>query len=150
MDDAEVDFILDRLERVEKFVPHVYQDSKGLWTLGIGTLVDPKGGGISREEARWLAARRVRRAEAQLRERFVWFATLDPVRQRVFVELVFNMGMGNSKRGMLSFKHTLAAAARGDWERVAAGLRASKWYRDVKPRRANPLIAAVRTGLWSA
>lgn len=142
--------LVDRLEEVEGKVPTVYKDSKGLWTIGIGILVDPKvpGAGLTYEEMRYLARNRIRAAEDELDAAFPWFAGVDEPRRAVFVELVFNMGMGNRKKGLRSFVNTLRAAAEGRWLDVGAGLRRSKWYRDVKPRRADPLIRQVETGQW--
>jgi lysozyme len=47
--------IVSILEKEEGFVPHVYKDHLGYWTIGHGILVDErKGGGITIEESRYL------------------------------------------------------------------------------------------------
>lgn len=142
--------LIARLIHVEGRRSTVYKDSKGLWTIGIGRLVDPSvpGAGLSEDEQVYLCRNDIRLKEAELDAAFPWFERLNAPRRLVLVELAFNMGLGNRRQGLLSFINTLPAIERGDWPRVERGLRASKWYRDVKPRRAEPLIKQLVTGEW--
>lgn len=144
------DRLVDHLKEVEGDRATVYKDSKGLLTIGIGRLVDPavRGAGLRPEERVYLCRNDIRNAEAELEARYPWYERLNDVRRLVLVELLFNMGLGNPRQGFLSFVNTLPAIGRGDFATAARGLRRSKWYRDVGPRRADPLIAALESGEW--
>ena len=132
------------LRESEGFRTYPYRDTKGFLTIGYGTNLDA---GISRRQAQALLDVKLDDdVLPALNARLPWIAQLDPVRKRAFVELAYNMGLGNRTRGLLSFTHTLAAAERGDWETAAAGLLRSKWARDVKERRATRIAEMVRTG----
>jgi lysozyme len=64
-----------------------------------------------------------------------WWRNLNEVRQRVLIDMAFNMGMGiPDKTGLLSFTNTLACIEAEDWEGAAYGMLVSKWYRQVKGR----------------
>lgn len=140
---ADLDATLADLEEDEGFVPHVYQDHLGFWTLGIGRMVDKRrGGGISRAEADYLLTNDVEGRFAFLMEQYPWFSTLDPVRQSAFLNLSFNLGI----EGLAKFRNTMAAAARGDWRAVARGLRDSKWFTQVQPARSGRILRMVKEG----
>lgn len=145
---AEQDALLmEDLISNEGYVSHVYQDTKGYWTAGIGRLLDRrKGGGLSMEEAVYLARNDVRKAIGQLDIHLPWWKNLSPVRKRVMIELVFNMGIGSSSSGLLSFRNTLPAIERGDYDTAAAGLRNSKWAKDVGPIRSGKMIRMLLQG----
>lgn len=121
-----------------------YRDTKGYLTVGFGRNLDAKG--ISFEEGMHLLENDIDEAEAELVRALPWVKELDDVRKRVLLNMAFNMGIGNEKGGLLSFKNTLEAIRTKNWERAAEGMEASKWYRDVKPRRADPLIEMILTG----
>lgn len=123
------------LARDEGEVLHAYQDSEGLWTIGIGCLIDRRrGGGITHEEAVYLLGNRVAAKEAELDRAIPWWRGLSPARQRVILNMAYNMGVGDAASGLLSFHDTLAAIQRGDWKAAAAGMKASKWARQVGER----------------
>jgi len=123
-----------------------YQDTSGKLTIGVGRNLTDSG--ISREEAFYLLENDIRRATQQAKDAFPWFEAQDPVRRAALVELIFNMGLGNQKHGVRSFRNTLANWARGNYPAVAQGLRQSKWYTQVKPRRAERIIQMVLSGEW--
>lgn len=78
---------------------------------------------------------------AGLNSRLPWWRSLNDVRQRVLVNMAFNMGIA----GLLSFKNTLAAIKRGDYDTAADGMLASKWAAQVGPR-AERLATMMREG----
>lgn len=120
-----------------------YKDTVGKLTIGVGrNLTDV---GISLLEAHDLLDHDIDRAVIALVGRYPWFAGQDPVRQAVLVELMFNMG----PKGLGSFVHTLAAFERKDYPAVAAGLKASKWYRQVQASRSARIIQMVISGAWA-
>ena len=66
---------------------------------------------------------------------------LDPVRQRVMLNMTFNMGVG----WIDDFKNTVETIRRGDYASAASGMLKSKWHKDVGDR-AQRLAAMMRTG----
>ena len=130
------------LRRDEGFVPHAYQDHLGFWTIGIGRLIDKrKGGGITEDEALDLLDRDIERFEQELDAKLTWWRTLDDVRQRVILNMAFNLGVN----GLLGFKNTLAAVKGERWEDAARGMLNSKWAGQVGDR-ADRLAKMMRTG----
>lgn len=71
-----------------------------------------------------------------------WVVGLNEVRQRAFVELVFNLGSR-----ILSFKQALAAAQQGHWDDCATGFEHSLWFTQVGPTRGRRLVYMLRAGL---
>lgn len=134
--------MIAELRRDEGVVKHAYQDTEGLWTIGVGRLIDQRrGGGLSDDEIDYLLANDVRRFAAELDDRLPWWRKLDPVRQRVILNMAFNLGTD----GLLAFKNTLAAVKAGDYARAAVGMLASKWASQVKGR-ASRLAHMMKTG----
>jgi len=119
-----------------------YTDTVGKLTIGIGrNLTDV---GLSAVEAYELLEHDIDRAVLACLGRYPWFQDLDPVRQAVLVNLMFNMG----PTSLGKFVNTLAAIERGDWAAAARGLKASLWYRQVQPSRSSRLMAMLLTGAW--
>lgn len=146
IDPEQREILAEELIRDEGLKLYAYQDSEGYWTIGIGRLIDKKrGGGISREEAFYLFDNDLREKEADLDRYLPWWRALSPARQRVLLNMCFNMGIGNSKEGLRSFKNTLAAMERGDYEAAARGMKASKWAKQVGER-ADRLIEMMKNG----
>lgn len=117
----------------------VYTCPAGYPTIGVGRNLI--GTGISREESRYLLDNDIRRCIGSAVAAFPWFESLDEVRQRAVVDLIFNMGIGKLK----TFTTTLSCFARGAYGDAANALVASKWYGQVG-RRAKRIVAMVRTG----
>ena len=140
----------DALIQAEGIVLHVYQDTKGYHTIGVGRLIDKRlGGGISQQEAMYLLGNDIDRVVRELRAAFPWFDGLNQVRQAAMCELAFNMGIGNESHGLRSFINTLPAIRNGDYAKAAHGLRHSKWARDVGPDRAERVAAMIEDGRWT-
>lgn len=132
--------LTEELVRDEGEVLHAYQDSEGYWTIGVGILIDPRrGGGITREESRYLLANRIAEKMAELDKALPWWRSLSPNRQRVLLNMAFNLGL----EGLLGFNNTLAAMKRGDYEAAALGMLRSKWHQQVGAR-ARRLAAIMR------
>ncbi len=142
MTDANDRLLIKELERDEGRVPYAYQDSLGFWTIGIGRLIDKRrGGGLSNEEIDYLKLNDIARFKRELDAKLPWWRDLDPVRQRVVVNMAFNLGVG----GLLTFRNTLAHVQAGRYDQAAAGMLASKWAKQVKGR-ADRLAQMMRTG----
>lgn len=136
--------IYDQLRRDEVEVLHAYTDSLGYLTIGVGRLIDERrGGGISEDESDYLLHNDVKRVTAALANKLPWLANLDDVRQAVFTNMAFQLGVA----GLLSFRNTLACAERGDWAGTAKCMLDSKWARQT-PERARRLAKQIETGAW--
>ncbi|MFN3858095.1 MAG: glycoside hydrolase family protein [Caulobacter sp.] len=134
--------LVAELLRDEGFVSHAYQDSLGFWTIGIGRLIDKrKGGGITREEAEFLKANDIARFKAELDRKHPWWRSLDPVRQRVILNMTFNMGSG----WLDSWPNTVKMIRAGDYAGAASAMLTSTWAKQVKSR-ATRLAEMMRTG----
>lgn len=130
------------LRRDEGVVPFAYQDHLGYWTIGVGRLIDKrKGGGLSDAEIDFLLSNDIDRFEKQLIDALPWYGRLDDVRQRVLVNMAFNLGIA----GLLGFKNTLAMVERGDYAGAAKGMLNSKWAAQVGER-AKRLATMMETG----
>src|SRR4026209_1459215 len=75
-----------------------YADTNGFLTIGYGRLLDPRrGGGIAPDEAEYMLANDLRRAERDA-ETLPVYLDLSPVRQAVLIEMVFNLGLEGVKK----------------------------------------------------
>lgn len=135
-----------------------YRDSVGKWSIGIGRNLDDVGtapltrtnadvlaNGINEVECDQLFDYDIRRTEKDLDRQLPWWRTLDPVRQRVMLNMCFNMGIGNAQHGLCSFVNTLGMIQRGEYSRAADAMLNSKWAREVGVR-AQRLANMMRNG----
>ena len=113
---------------------------RGKLSIGIGRNIEANG--ITALEAYDLNDHDIDTAIGQVVSRFPWFHDLDTARQIVLVELMFNMG----PKTLGGFTNTLAAFARHDFVAAVAGLKASKWFRQVQPSRSGRIIQMTATG----
>lgn len=136
--------LIKELERDEGRVLHAYQDSLGYWTIGIGRLIDRrKGGGISNEEADYLKLNDIRKVKEGLDRRLAWWRTLDSVRQRVVMNLAFNLGADGLAD---KWPNTVALIRMGDYASAAKAMRNNRvWNGQVKGR-AERLAKMMETG----
>jgi len=113
----------EELVRDEGEVLYCYQDSLGFWTIGVGQLIDHRnGGGISQAASRFMLAENIEKIGKALDARIPWWRTLSDARQRVLVNMAYNLGVA----GLMGFVNTLAAVKEGRYEDAAKGIRASK------------------------
>lgn len=121
----------------------LYKDSLGYLTIGYGRLLDPaKGGGISKDEAEYLLANDLRRAEREA-ESLPAYLDLSPARQAVLIEMTFNLGAD----GVKAFKRMFGALVQQDYEHAASEMMASRWSGQVGAR-AVRLAEQMKTGQW--
>lgn len=140
----EVELVRDEGEKL-----HAYQDSLGYWTIGVGRLIDARrGGGISREESRYLLNNDIDRVERQLREQAPWVSRLNQARQHVLHNMAFQLGVGveGGTSGLLGFRRTIAAIRAGRYDDAAVYMLQSKWGREDSPARALRMAEMMRTG----
>ncbi|BBE09476.1 lysozyme [Mycoavidus cysteinexigens] len=120
----------------ERFKP--YFDTVGKITIGVGrNLTD---GGISQSECEMLLHNDIQNTLRWLDRHLPWWRTLDAVRQRVLINMAFNLG-GH----LLTLVHTLAATQRNNYATAANEMLASKWANQVGAR-ALRLANMMRTG----
>lgn len=118
--------------------PRIYTDTVGKVSGGIGRNLTDKG--FRDNEIDLMYQNDVAETEAWLDRNLPWWRQLDPVRQRVIVNMAFNM-----QGQMLTFVNTLAAMKRGDYAAAADGMLASKWAGQVGAR-ATRLASMMRSG----
>lgn len=125
------DELIEELIRDEGEVLHAYTDSLGYLTIGVGHLIDRrKGGSISKAASRFILNEDINEKMHQLNLHLPWWRSLSEKRQRVLVNMCFNLGI----KGLLGFKQTLAAVKSGDYELAAINMLKSKWSRQVGDR----------------
>lgn len=112
---------------------------KGYPTIGYGRLVCSPGG-ITHAEADMLFAHSWDAAAAGAAT-LPAYAKLDPIRQGVLIEMVFQLGLGHVKE----FTHALAAMQAGDYKAAAAAMLASAWAKET-PARAEELAQIMERG----
>ena len=117
----------------------VYKCTAGKLTIGVGRNLEDRG--ITPEESSYLLENDLRTFQVELLRKLPWVADLDDVRQRVLIDMAFNLGIA----GLLTFKNTLAAIKRGDYEKGARGMLDSKWASQVG-KRAERLSTMMLTG----
>lgn len=126
---------------------HVYPDSLGILTIGVGVNVDKKHGGpglrpetvdyqLNLDLCDWIQ---------QLEKALPWFASLSDVRQAVLVDMCHNL-KGNL-RGLLKFERMLESLRVGEYDNAAAHLLDSKLARDV-PKRASRNAEMLKNNRW--
>ena len=122
-------------------IAHVYKDSEGFWTIGVGCLVDArKGGGLCDEaidvqlEHDMALARR--RAAA-----LVGFDSCNDVRQAVLVSMCFQLG------DLAGWPYFRSALERGEYAAAAAHGLDSLWAKQT-PIRAQRQMNMLSTGIW--
>lgn len=139
-----------------KLVP--YLDTEGNTTVGVGYNVTSRGWddwdqvtgnadhqGVLREDALKVLAFDIDRVEKVIPHYWPGYVNVDPVRQRVVVDMAFNMGFR-----ALGFKNCIAAIERKDWSRAARELYNSKWgvqVGEAKGQRCDRLARMLLTGL---
>lgn len=117
-----------------------YTDSVGKLTIGVGrNLTDV---GILEAEAYVMLDHDIFLATRDA-QKLPFFVNLDPVRQDVLVDMVFNLGLPRLR----GFVNMLAAMADGNWAEAANQMLDSKWATQVG-NRAQELAAMIRTGTY--
>lgn len=103
-----LDLAVAQLKPDEGFRAKVYRDIAGKQTIGYGFNIDA---GISEVAAAALLAAQAGEVEDDL-ALLPWYATLDPVRQAVCIQLGFNLGLA----GLLAFQRMIDALRSGNWQ----------------------------------
>ena len=126
-----------RLHEGERLRP--YRCTAGKLTIGVGCNLEDRG--ITAEESAMLLSNDISREERELLAVLPWVAKLSEVRQRVLLDMSFNLGL----QGLLAFKRTLAAIQAGQYQQAAGMMLESLWARQVG-QRAQRLSQMMATG----
>ncbi len=131
--------IEEQLRKHEGVRSKPYVDTVGKVTIGVGrNLTDV---GLSDSEIDILLKNDIDRAVADLDRELSWWRKLNEARQRVMIDLCFNLGIGS----LLGFKNTLHFIETGDYNSAATNLLKSKYASQVGIR-ADTLAKMLRTG----
>jgi len=115
-----------------------YIDTTGHISIGVGHNLSAKG--LSRSMVWTLLDQDIADALSEM-DHYPWFAGLDDVRQRVMVEMMFNMGAA----GLATFTNMLAHIVLGRYTEAALHMMTSQWATQVGKRAAR-LAEMMRTG----
>ena len=129
----------DMLIRHEGLRRKPYRDTVGKLTIGVGRNLDDVG--ITRDEALILLDHDIAKVRRDVKRTFGWFPRLNPVRQNVVLNMVFNLGLSRFRR----FRKAIAAIKDKRWDDAAREMLNSKWAKQVKGR-ATELARMMRRG----
>lgn len=125
-------------------MPRAYQDTEGVWTIGVGRNINPENGlGLSDDEIDLLLTNDLSRCESEAYDNFQWFADLDEARQDGILNMIFNLGISRFK----GFKKAIAAMEEKDYETAHTEFMDSKWSRQVG-QRAIEVTNMIRSGTY--
>jgi len=141
--------LIDKLIEHEGMVLHVYQDTLGIDTIGIGRNLKDRGiskeeldhmdiphidliyrDGITEADARYLAENDVQIVEDELLRAHPCVDGLDAVRQLILVDMAFNMGVPR----LCKFKKMWNAIHEEKFDIAAKEMLDSRWANQVKLR----------------
>ena len=158
-------FKYDRDELIKQIAHHegvvlkVYKDSLGIDTIGIGRNLEHRGiedlelahiektmseiyeNGITEQDAYFLAHRDIEIVEKELLASRPVVEELDNIRQRVLVDMAFNMGIPR----LTKFYRMWSAINELDFKSAAVEMLDSLWARQVKSR-SDTLAYAMKHG----
>jgi len=135
----------DSLRRDEGSKSSAYQDSRGYWTIGIGTCIDARANcGLTDAEIELLFQNRLALAKARLAEQFPWTTALDEVRLGVLENMVYQMGVA----GLAEFRTMLTCLQQGNYVSASRAGLDSLWAKTQSPDRAARLMQTLETGIW--
>ena len=153
------DELVKQIAHHEGVVLKVYKDSLGIDTIGIGRNLEHRGiedlelahiektmseiyeNGITEQDAYFLAHRDIEIVEKELLASRPVVEELDNIRQRVLVDMAFNMGLPRLNK----FYRMWSAINEHDFESAAVEMLDSLWARQVKSR-SDTLAYAMKHG----
>lgn len=144
----DLDLLRQELGRDEGVEREPYLDTQDNWTTGIGynlnanPLPEDITYPLTDDEIERLFELSVQRAVDALNAYYPWWTTLDEVRQRVLVNMCFNLGI----KGLQKFVKFLHCLEQKDFINAALEMQSSLWYKQVGER-AVRLCQAMRTGI---
>jgi len=125
-----------------------YKDTEGILTIGIGHNLEsspiPEGWKppLTDDQIDRIFRADIARAIWAARDMFDAFDEWTDNRQAAVVNLLFNMGKGRFSK----FITTIAAIRHRNWIAAGAGLKNSKWFKQVQPSRSARIIKQIVEG----
>jgi len=119
---------------------NMYQDTLGIWTIGVGHNIQEKG--ISPAVMELMLDEDIEEAIVELKRSVSFFSKMPEQVQEALVNLSFNMGIPR----LMQFKKTLAYLRDGDFEAAADELLDSRYAEQVG-RRADEVADMIRTAV---
>ena len=116
----------------------MYQDTLGIWTVGVGHNIQEKG--ISQAVMELMLDEDLAEAVSELKRSVSFFSKMPEQVQEALVNLAFNMGIPR----LMQFKKTLAYLRDGNFEAAADELLDSRYAEQVG-RRADEVADMIRT-----
>ncbi len=152
MSDPEVPSLEDEIRQDEGVRHKPYMDSLGRWAIGVGFDLAAHGythqqimaltsTGWSDETTNVMLASSIHTVLAFITAHLPWAASLRSVRNRVLVNMAFNVGCG----GLLRFDTFLGLVQRGQYEQAAEDLLTTLAAKEL-PQRYGRLAARMATG----
>lgn len=126
----DIEKLKDELTRDEGLRKNVYKCTAGKLTIGVGRNLEDNG--LSEDEIALMLENDIRNCEKQLFAYIPVFKFLNEVRQRVLLNMCFNMGIGTLRR----FKRMVAALEKRDYAAAKREMLDSRWARQVGSRSA--------------
>jgi lysozyme len=128
--------------RNEGYRQHVYEDTEGIATIGIGFNLKE---GFTKEESMLILKHRMGKFIEELVERVPVFLTVSSVRKIVLLDMAYNLGINR----LLKFRKMLAALGQGDFQLAATEMLDSRYAKQVKGR-ALRNARMMETGEWES
>lgn len=116
------------LSRDEDVRAKPYKDTVGKLTIGVGRNLDDKG--LSKAEINVLLNNDINGCESDLDRDMPWWRQLSDNRQRVLLNMCFNLGIA----GLKGFKNMLRDIQNGLYDQAAVEMLDSLWARQVGGR----------------
>ena len=153
--------LLDQLVLHEGLELLPYEDSLGINTIGIGRNLEHRGlseaelghigkdlsdifeWGITKEQAYYLAKNDIEIVEKEVCEAHPCVVELDEIRQRIIIDMAFNMGVPRLNK----FKKMWKAIEEENYEEAKIQMLDSRWANQVG-NRAVRLSNAMESGEW--
>lgn len=120
--------LIRQLKTDEGVRSHLYKDSVGVWTIGVGRNLQSTG--LRQSEINYLLTNDIQTAMQDCQAVCANFEALTENRQRVLVNMAFNLGRSRLEK----FRMTLAAIEAEDWATAATEMMDSRWAKQVGAR----------------
>ena len=124
----DIEALKDQLILHEGLKLEPYECTAGKLTIGVGRNIEDIG--ITEDEARYLLDNDILRVCDELDRNLPWWRDLSDARQRVLVDMVFNLGISR----FMQFKNTIAAIESGDYDTASEEMLNSRWADQVGQR----------------
>lgn len=134
----DIEALKDQLILHEGLKLEPYRCTADKLTIGVGRNIEDIG--ITEDEARYLLDNDILRVSQELDNAIAWWRDLSDVRQRVILDMAFNLGTPT----LMKFQKTLGYIEAEDYESAASEMLDSKWARQVG-QRAERLSKAMAT-----